>query len=311
MTTMVRPLTVYAPPGVTALDSIVTPRVSVVIVVYFTGPSLFDGLQTVLWDQSVDELVLVDNGSTEEDAARLRRIAESDRRVKLFQGHGNIGFAKGANAGASAARGRWLIFLNPDAYLTPGCVERLIEAAQRGNSPCVVGARVMNPDGTEQQGGRRAEITPFTALLTFAHLTRSRRLKQYEIHLEHEPVPDHAVETAAVSGACFCMSREDFNALHGFDSGYFLHVEDVDLCWRARRSGGQVLFEPRAEVVHLGHTSLVSPLVVEFWKGVGLARYFRKRATGLRQRLTATLLAPLIIAAALGRAIVARRRPNR
>lgn len=311
MTTMVRPLTVYAPPGVTALDSIITPRVSVIVVVYHTGPSLFDGLQTVLWDQSVDELVLVDNGSTDEDAARLRRIAESDRRVKLFQGHGNIGFAKGANAGASAARGRWLIFLNPDAYLTPGSVEHLVAAVQAGRSPCVVGARVMNPDGSEQQGGRRAEVTPFTALLTFSQLTRSRAFKQFEIHREADPLPDAAIETAAVSGACFCMSREDFSRLGGFDGGYFLHVEDVDLCWRAREAGGQVLFEPRAEIVHLGHTSLASPFFVEFWKGVGLARYFRKRAGGVRQRVMAVALTPVIVAAALGRALIQRRKPNR
>lgn len=311
MSAMVSPLSVYAPPGVTALDAIVNPQVSVIVVVYFTGPSLFDGLQTVLWDKDIDELVLIDNGSTDEDAARLRRIAEGDHRVRLFQGHGNIGFARGANAGATAAHGRWLIFLNPDAYLTPGCVQTLISTARRGRSPCVAGARVMNPDGTEQQGGRRSEITPFTALLTVTHLSRSARLRHLEIHREHDPLPASAVETAAVSGACFCMSRADFNQLGGFDSRYFLHVEDVDLCWRAREAGGQVLFEPRAEVVHLGHTSQTSPLRVEYFKGVGLARYFRKRARGFRRTATAVLLSPVIILGAVARGVLQGRRPNR
>jgi len=310
MIEMVRTLNVYSPPGAT-LAAVVNPQVTVIVVAYHTGPALFDCLDSVLDQHRVDELVLVDNGSVEEDAARLRRIAEGDSRVKLFQGHGNIGFAKGANAGASAARGRWLIFLNPDAFLNPEAVDALIDAARKGRSPCVVGARVMNDDGTEQQGGRRSEITPFTAVMTFTHLSRARGMEQFEIHREHDSVPTQAVETAAVSGACFCVSRADFTSLRGFDGGYFLHVEDVDLCWRARKAGGQVLFEPRARIVHLGHTSLVSPIRVDYHKGVGLARYFRKRADSKRRRFVAYALSPLIIVAAVSRSIVQRRRPNR
>jgi hypothetical protein len=81
-----------------------------------------------------------------------------------------------------------------------------------------------------------------------------------------------------ISGACFAMRRQDFEALNGFDEGYFLHVEDIDLCWRVRRAGGQVVFQPAAPVVHVGHTSRANPLRVEFAKGRGLARFFRKRA---------------------------------
>src|SRR5512143_4225045 len=102
------------------------------------------------------------------------------------------------------------------------------------------------------------------------------------------------------------MRREDFEALKGFDEGYFLHVEDVDLCWRVRRQGGEVLFHPRAEVIHLGHTSHVSPLKVEFHKGVGLARYFRKRAETWPERLAAWLISPVVVGAAVARPVLWR-----
>ena len=98
-----------------------------------------------------------------------------------------------------------------------------------------------------------------------------------------------------ISGACFAMRRRDFDALGGFDEGYFLHVEDIDLCWRARRAGGQVLFQPKAQVVHLGHTSLEHPVKVEFHKGVGLTRYFIKRADSFQLFAAAVLLAPAIM----------------
>ena len=104
------------------------------------------------------------------------------------------------------------------------------------------------------------------------------------------------------------MSREDFDCVQGFDEKYFLHVEDVDLCWRVRQAGGRVLFHPKAEVIHLGHTSLTSPIRVEFHKGVGLARYFRRRAVGLGQTLVAWLMSPIVVGAAVARPMMWRLR---
>jgi GT2 family glycosyltransferase len=283
------------------------PRVSVVVVVYMTGAALGESLAWALKDAGVHELLVVDNGSTAEDLLYLRQLAERDERVVLLTGQGNIGFARAANLGARTATGEVLVFLNPDAFLQPDCVARLVAEIEMRPSPCVVGARVLNTDGTEQRGARRGDITPFNALLSLSGLARQRALKRFEVHWEGERLPDAAVEVPTISGACFCMRREDFDAVKGFDEKYFLHVEDVDLCWRVRKAGGEVLFHPKAEVVHLGHTSHVSPLRVEFHKGVGLARYFRKRSTGAGW-LAAWALSPLVVAAAVVRPLLWRLR---
>jgi len=224
-------------------------------------------------------------------------------------GHGNVGFARGANLGAKTATGEVLIFLNPDAFLQAGCVAELVHEIEERPVPTLVGGRVLNTDRTEQRGARRGEITPMSALMSLSGLSRrSAAWKRFEVHWEKEALPEHAVPAPTVSGACFCMRREDFDRVEGFDEGYFLHVEDVDLCWRVRRAGGQVLFHPRAEVVHLGHTSLTSPIRVEFHKGVGLARYFRKRAVGVGQRVTAWALSPVVVVAAIMRPLLWRLR---
>jgi GT2 family glycosyltransferase len=155
---------------------------------------------------------------------------------------------------------------------------------------------VLNTDGTEQRGGRRGEVTPVTTLLSFSHLTFSLPFfKKFEIHMEDQRVPDRPIPVPTISGACFYMSREDFQRLDGFDERYFLHVEDIDLCWRARRMGGSVVFQPAATVVHLGSTSLKHPVVVEYHKGRGLIRYFRKRADNPWRYLLAVALGPLIM----------------
>ena len=285
--------------------------VSVIMVVFMTGPALFESIDHVLAEPRVGEFVLIDNGSTAEDAARLRAIAEDEPKIKLLAGHGNVGFAQGANMGAAAATGRRLLFLNPDAYLQPGCMEAMEDALKLClRRPCIIGARVLNEDGTEQRGARRGEVTPVTSLLTFTRLAeRVPYFRKFEVHHEADPVPGEPMEVSTISGACFFMAREDFAAVGGFDVGYFLHVEDVDLCWRVRERGGSVLFHPGAQVVHLGHTSRVSPLFVEFWKGVGLARYFRKRADTPRRQVLAWVLGPVVIGVSVIRPVL--RRLNR
>jgi GT2 family glycosyltransferase len=237
----------------------------------------------------------------------LRNLAERERRIVLLAGHGNIGFARGANLGASRATGDVLVFLNPDAFLQPGCVAALVAEVEARPGPCLVGGRVLNADRTEQRGGRRGDITPMSALLSLSTLSKLiPGWRRYEVHWEDETAPDAVTKVPTISGACFCMRRAEFTSLGGFDEKYFLHVEDVDLCWRVRKAGGEVLFHPKAEVVHLGHTSQTSPLAVEFHKGVGLARYFRKRAEGVGQQIVAWLLSPIIVCTALVRPVVWR-----
>lgn len=283
----------------------IRPRISVVMVVYQTGEALVESIRHVLAEPLVDEFVIVDNGSPAEEAERLRALGRTESRIVLQQGHGNVGFARGANMGAETARGEFIVFLNPDANLQDGCIEALVSAFKGRPVPAVVGARVMNTDGTEQRGGRRGEVTPVTTLLSFGQLTsRFKGLSKFEIHREHEPTPDAPIPMPTISGACFALRREDFDLLGGFDEGYFLHVEDIDLCWRARQAGGEVLFQPAAQVIHLGHTSLEHPVKVEFHKGVGLSRYFIKRADTIQRYAIAVMLAPLILLMSVSRPLI-------
>jgi GT2 family glycosyltransferase len=281
------------------------------MVAYRTGPALADALRAVLADRDVGELVLVDNGSTEEEQAAMDAAAVDDARVRVVRGQGNVGFGRGANLGAAEARGRLLVFLNPDAFLRPGCIRALQAAVDPARAPCLVGARVMSPDGTEQRGARRGEVTPLSTILSLTGLAGlAKGLGRYEIHREAEATPERPVEIPTVSGACFAMTRADFAAVQGFDEAFFLHVEDIDLCWRVRRAGGVVLFQPAAEVVHIGATSEKTRLFIEIHKGLGLARYFRKRARTGVERLMAWAMLPPILAASAARAAV-RRRPRR
>jgi len=285
-----------------------TRAVTVVIIAYRSGRVLFDSIQRALAEPSVKQLILIDNGSTPRAQELLRELDEAYDRIQLVQGQGNIGFARAANLGAHLATQPWVVFLNPDAILCDGAVDAMVEAALHHPRPCLIGARVLNPDGSEQRGARRGEVTPVTTLVSLLRLPSFFPfLQKYEIHREQEALPEGPTPVATISGACFCIARADFISVGGFDTRFFLHVEDVDLCWRIRQRGGAVLFHPGAEVVHEGHTSRVDPIFVEMNKGIGLVYYFRKRADTLWRKLYVWALAPLIVGVSVGRALMRRR----
>jgi N-acetylglucosaminyl-diphospho-decaprenol L-rhamnosyltransferase len=149
---------------------------SVVMVVFRTGPALQESLARVLDDPTPDEFVIIDNGSRSDEEVWQDQAAAQDARVRVIRGHGNVGFARGANMGAVAANGRILTFLNPDAFIEGDCFSNLRSSVDAAPSPRIVGARVLNVDGTEQRGGRRGEVTPVTTLLS---LTRLAHLKPF------------------------------------------------------------------------------------------------------------------------------------
>jgi N-acetylglucosaminyl-diphospho-decaprenol L-rhamnosyltransferase len=285
--------------------------IAVIMIVFHTGKVLFDSIGRVLSDPCVKQFILIDNGSSEKVEQWLRDLKDEHDHILLIQGQGNIGFAKAANLGAHLATQPWLLFLNPDALLQPDCARKLVKAANiqkvvNPEGPCIVGARLLNPNLTEQRGARRGEVTPFTTLVSLLHLHKYMPAwRKYEIHYEDLPLPAGPAPVPTISGACFAISCYDFSRLKGFDSNFFLHVEDVDLCWRAREMGGEVLFHPQAEVVHEGHTSRVEPVFVERNKGNGLIYYFNKRAKGkgFWRMAYVNLLGPLIIGVSVVRAM--------
>ncbi|MFW6300682.1 MAG: glycosyltransferase family 2 protein, partial [Oceanicaulis sp.] len=267
----------------------------VIMVSYRTGPVLFEAVETALAAPDIAELVVVNHDNPPEDEARLVALAAAEARMTLINTRANLGFAKGCNIGAATAAGDHLFFLNPDAVPGRGAAAALARALEGLPEPAIAGACIIGEDGREQAGARRGALTIRTAVNGYLGGPGLRR--------DHEPMPERAAPVETVSGAAMMMRRAGFDQLGGFDEGYFLHVEDIDICKRARDAGGAVVFEPRAVVRHAGSSSTVSKLKVERWKANGLLRYFARHG-GAPGPVKAAMLAPVIYAAVYGRALV-------
>ena len=274
--------------------------ISVIMVSYMTGPALHEAIRSVMDDEDIFELILVDNGNTVAARQSIAKVVAKNDRIRLLQGHGNIGFGRACNYGAQLARGEYLLFLNPDALISEGAARNLADCGKSLTSPWIVGGMLKDVNGQEQRGGRRGRLTPLSALISFSPLHKLPFLKS--IHREKDPLPNRPEKYATVSGACLMMDKNSFNSLGGFDEKYFLHVEDIDICKRSREAGGDVCFVPSATVMHYGSTSQVGRQKIEWEKLKGFTRYFwnyspSKIAKGL------TLLAwPFMMIAIMGRA---------
>jgi N-acetylglucosaminyl-diphospho-decaprenol L-rhamnosyltransferase len=283
--------------------------VSAIVVSYRTGDVLFDCLAALVADPDVAEIVLVDNGNPKEMLWKVdERFGESGK-VKVTGGGENRGFAAGVNLGAAKATGARFLVINPDAILQPGSIAAL-EAARAGQTePIVVGGKIHGEDGVEQRGARRRRLSLRSAAVTFLGMGWLRAFNPGFVNINRntEPEPAGPVRMDAVSGALMYLSRSGFDRLSGFDEGYFLHVEDLDLCRRAEADGGSVVYTPLARALHHGATSDAPAIAVERHKAAGLGRYFRKFAETPAERTAATLLSPAITLALLARAWARRR----
>jgi N-acetylglucosaminyl-diphospho-decaprenol L-rhamnosyltransferase len=268
-----------------------------IIVTYRTGPALARCLASVRAASGINEIILVDNGNDDPEV-RAMDAAASDRRVRIIRGHGNVGFAAACNLGAAQAREDVLAFINPDATLAPDAIMQLTQALTAAPPPAIVGGDLRDASGRTERGARRERLTLWRAFVSFTGLSRLERfspaLRDFNRH--RDPLPAAPIRTSAVSGALLCIRRTDLATLGGFDEGYFLHVEDVDLCRRAEEAGWPILFVPGPHGAHAGATSAAPAAEVARHKARGFARYFRKFARSpIEQMLAAGVGAVLLV----------------
>jgi GT2 family glycosyltransferase len=279
-----------------------TPHISVVMVSYQTGPALMQSIRAVQDDPDIHELIIVDNGNSAADRESFYTAAVETDSVRIIQGHGNIGYARGCNYGAALATGDYLFFLNPDAVIERGAARKLANAGDAVQRPWIAGGMLLNSIGEEQRGARRGPLNYVSAITSFTPLHRLPGIRS--IHRDDEPLPKKPVPMPTVSGASLMTDRASFDQIKGFDSGYFLHVEDIAICRAVRQAGGMVIFVPDARAMHHGSTSDVARVWVEWHKLKGLLRYFWTSRPGVGAKIATILCAPIMAALLCARLVM-------
>ena len=264
---------------------------SIVVVVADSGGDALACVEAALASTVAVELIVVDNASRDGVPEALTCACAGDARVRLLRNGVNLGFGAAVNRGAALAQGDALLVLNPDCLVAPDTVARLrAELAQPRAG--LVGAVVCAADGRPDRNALRRDPLLARALLTL----RARALGRADatapggVHVAG-PMPATCVPVEAVSGALMLLPKAVFEAVGGFDEGYFLHCEDLDLCRRVRDAGHAVLLAGGVRVLHAkGGSSRRRPLFVSWHKHRGMWRWFRRFDPAARH----PLLVPLV-----------------
>ncbi len=263
------------------------------VVVSFNSAGYLPDCVRSLRAEGIAEVVVVDNASSDRSVATVRT---ADPEVRIVETGGNLGFGSAANRGVATTLSPYVLIMNPDTVVTPGTVKALCEALDADAGLAVVGPRMENPDGSLYPSVRRfpdmgvAFGHAFLGLVWPANPYTSRYRMLDSDHDRSAPAVDW------VSGACFLVRRAAFDVVGGFDEGYFMYVEDVDLCWRLGRAGWRVGYEPAGRVVHeVGGSSRAVPyrMIAEHHRS--LLRFVSKSTAGARRGALPVIAAGLAL----------------
>lgn len=251
-----------------------------VVVNYNAGALLQQCVQSLLDAVPEGLVVIVDNDSRDNSLDFLQSAQFKDAPIWLRRNTRNLGFSIAVNQGLQAANAHYSLVINPDCICTPESIADLCAALRANPQAGMAGPMLLNLNGTEQAGGRRAIPTPWRSLvrvlkLSFLAKRYPRLFSDFLLH--HQPIPLAPCEVEAISGACMLVKREALIDVGLLDEGYFMHCEDLDWCMRFRQNDWTILFVPQAQVTHaLGVCSRSRPLFVEWHKHKGMLRFYRK-----------------------------------
>lgn len=248
------------------------PLLSVVIVSWNVRDDLRECLQSLLGTGDLGsgtgkqlseiEVIVVDNASMDGTAETVRREFPQ---VKLIVNDENLGYTKANNIGIRQSRGKYILLLNPDTVVKPNALQALIECAEAHPDAGIIGAKLLNPDGSIQ---RSARSFPDIGAGLFRNTFLGRLFPNNPFvrrYLLTDFSYDEVREVDWVSGAAMLVRRELFERIGLLDERFWAYCEDVDLCWRAWQAGFKVLFCPNAVIVHkIGRSSdqrLVASLI--------------------------------------------------
>ncbi|OGH39285.1 MAG: hypothetical protein A3B44_02275 [Candidatus Levybacteria bacterium RIFCSPLOWO2_01_FULL_38_21] len=247
--------------------SIVMPKISFVILTYNSEiyiEKLINSLSTFFKEdiqKNKIEIIVVDNNSEDQTVVLVKKFVN----VKLIENKDNVGFSKGVNLGVSKALSEYIVIINPDTEFRRGDIFDVIEMFEKDRKLGVIGGRIINKNGNnEKSAGRFLKI--FEVFLMSLGLDELLGVRNS---------PKTLKEVDFVSGGFMIVKKDLFEKLSGFDENLFMYIEDMEFCFRVKKEGYRVMFDPRISIFHKSHGSSNRGFAIKnIFKGL---LYFQKK----------------------------------
>jgi GT2 family glycosyltransferase len=248
---------------------------SVIILNYNTRDFLRQCLQSIKKTQGIaPEVMVVDNASTDGSAVMVK---ENFPEVKLIVNQKNIGFAAGNNQGVKKAKGKYILFLNPDTLVQPETLKTMVDYLKKHPRTGAATCRVELTNGQLDYACHRGFPTPWNALAYFSGLAKlfpqNKLFNGYTLnYLSLKKT--HEIDSAC--GAFLMVRREAGEESHWWDEDYFWYGEDLDFCYRLKEKGWRIDYVPQTKIIH--HKGAASGIKKHSQKIATATKKTKKRA---------------------------------
>ncbi|AAM05567.1 glycosyltransferase family 2 protein [Methanosarcina acetivorans] len=208
---------------------------SVVILSYNSKEDLAECIPSLISQTYQDfEIIVVDNASTD---ASEEFVRINYPEIKVVQTGKNLGYAAGNNAGFEVAEGEYIVIINPDTVADSKWLAELIKPLENDLTIAATTSKIL-------MYYQNDKINACSTINHYTGLTFCRGLNKPACEF------DNYQEVGAVAGCSFAIRRDMLKNIDGFDSEFFLYLEDTDLSWRVRFAGGKIMYAPGSIIFH-------------------------------------------------------------
>jgi N-acetylglucosaminyl-diphospho-decaprenol L-rhamnosyltransferase len=272
-----------------------TPDVGAVVVTADTRDLTLACVRSLLGQ--VSDVVVVDNASSDGTGDALAAL---EARVQLVTLPRPTGFARACNLGAREARREYLLFVNSDVTAAPAAVARLVEEMEANPGAVAAGGRLVDPGTQRTQEQYTPRTFPGVGSLAVQLTGLARIWPRNPVtrrHLGGRLDEHQTVEVDQPAGACLLVRASAFDAIGGFDEGFWFWYEDVDLTRRLKHSGA-ILYVPTGVFEHHGGASFArwTEAQVVRSRHYGLLRYLERHFGPIRRGAIALVLLAVLTA---------------
>ncbi len=261
-------------------------ELSIIVLSFNTSETTIFCIQSVLDHYSKElidgffELIVVDNASSDDSVEKIDALIKKEKKhIFLIKNKKNLGFGAGNNIGVEHAKGKNVLFLNSDTKVLDKAFLSMVDFLDRNPSAAILGGKLENNDGSIQPSAGKF-YNLFNLAVMLLGLERFGFLRSS---------PNVIKKVDWVSGACMMVRRDVFEKISGFDEKLFMYIEDMEICFRAKKLKYDTFFYPN---IRLRHKSLGSGnrtfAIINIYRGI--LHFYSKHKTYPEYMVAKTLL---------------------
>lgn len=237
------------------------------------------------------EVFVVDNNSNDGSSEMVKN---NFPKVNLIANAKNIGFAKANNQAIKLSHGKYILILNPDIILFKDTISKMIDFMEENPLAGAIGIKLLDENGSELKRGYFRKYPSIPQLIFFYTILENMSLKNRWLRNRYwEPVDTlRIMEIQQIPGACLLVRRKVIDEIGLFDERFRLFFEDVDLCYRIKKSEWKIFFVPEIEAIHIGAQSIgmltYTELASTFFNSMYL--YFKKNHSLIKAQIAKIII---------------------